>query len=87
MSTIVVSNYYCRLTDGFNNARDRVRYLEALSPHLEALEASPPPPLSTVVTNILPALISTVKQMEGLSKTYARTGYLGILFTKVGKMR
>lgn len=78
------SLFPCRITDAFNNARDRVRYLEALSPHLEALQSSPPPPPSTVVSTILPALVASVRQMEGLSRAYARSGYLGVLFTKVG---
>lgn len=68
--------FYCRITDAFNNSRDRVRYLEALAPHLEAL-------LSTPLTPTLTALLTTIKQMDGLSRAYARSGYLGILFTKV----
>ena len=80
------SDYFAyRLTDAFNNARDRVHYLETLSPHLEALHSSlPPPSPSTVTTTILPALGAAMRQMEGLSRAYARSGYLGILFTKVG---
>lgn len=76
--------YYClsyRLTDAFNNARDRVRYLESLSPHLEALEANPP--LPSILSSLLTAISTSVKQMEGLSRAYARSGYLAILFTKV----
>lgn len=70
-----------RITDAFNNTRDRVRYLEALSPHLETLFSSSSP--LTVVTTTLPSLATTMKQMEGLSRSYARSGYLGILFIKV----
>ena len=76
---IKIHNY--RLTDAFNNARDRVRYLEVLSPHLEALEAHPS--LPSLLATVLPALTSSVRHMEGLSRAYARSGYLGILFTKV----
>ena len=78
---LVCSLFLLRLTDAFNNARDRVRYLEVLSPHLEALEAHPS--LPSLLTTVLPALTSSVKHMEGLSRAYARSGYLGILFTKV----
>ena len=70
-----------RLTDAFNNARDRVRYLESLSPHLEALEASLS--LPSTLSTLLPSITTAVRQMEGLSRAYARSGYLGILFTKV----
>ena len=70
-----------RLTDAFNAARDRVRYLEALSPHLEALDGTPS--LSSLLSSLLPAIMASVKQMEGLSRAFARSGYLGILFTKV----
>ena len=58
-----------------------MRYLESLSPHLEALEANPP--LPSILTSLLTAISTSVKQMEGLSRAYARSGYLGILFTKV----
>ena len=74
-----------RLTDAFNTARDRVRYLESLSPHLEALEASPS--LPTLLSSLLPALVAGVKKMEGISRALARSGYLGILFTKVKRDR
>ena len=72
-----------RITDAYNNARDRVRYLEILSPHLEALQASPPPTPSTVVSSTLPALASAFRQMDGLSRVYARSGYLEVILTKV----
>ena len=78
---IVCWSLMCRLTDAFNTARDRVRYLESLSPHLEALEASPS--LPSILSSLLPALVAGVKKMEGISRALARSGYLGILFTKV----
>ena len=74
-----------RITDAFNTIRDRVRYLEALSPHLESLEREGLAPLSPrhVTSSILPSLMATMKQMEGVSKVYAHSGYLGILCIKV----
>ena len=71
-----------RITDAFNTARDRVHYLDMFSPHLEALEAPSSSP-HTLTSSILPALTTTVKRNEGQSRVYARSGYLGILFTKV----
>ena len=76
-------NHLCRITDAYNNARDRVRYLESLSPHLEPLEASPPPNPANVLSCTLPALAAAFRQMDGLSRVYARSGYLGVLLTKV----
>ena len=72
-----------RITDAYNNARDRVRYLEALSPHLEVLRTNPPPSPSSVVSSTLPALASVFRQMDGLTRVYARSGYLGVILTKV----
>lgn len=76
-----------RITDAFNNARDRVHYLEALSPHLDPLGAGPPPSPSQIISITLPSLMVTMKQMEGVSRVYARSGYLGILFLKVCNMK
>ena len=70
-----------RITDAFNNARDHVRYLQALAPHLEALQSNPT--IQSVTSSILPAFTAAVKQLDGLSRAYARSGYLGILFVKV----
>lgn len=72
-----------RITDAFNNIRDRVRYLEALSPHLEPLEAVAAPSPAQVTSTILPSLLATMKQMEAVSRVYARSGYLSILCIKV----
>ena len=76
-------NLFHRITDAYNNARDRVRYLESLSPHLELLETTPPPNPYNVVSTTLPALAAAFRQMDGLSRVYAQSGYLGVLLTKV----
>ncbi len=72
---------FSRITDAFNNSRDRVRYLETLCPHLEALLTTP----LTAGTSGTPltSLMTAIRQMDGLSRAYAKSGYLGILFTKV----
>ena len=76
-------HFTARITDAFNNVRDRVRYLETLSPHLEPLEGAAPPSPAQVISTILPSLVATMKQMEGVSRVYARSGYLGIFCIKV----
>ena len=86
VQVVMLYSFFPRITDAYNNARDRVRYLETLSPHLESLSASPPPTPSTVIANVLPALGSAFRQMDGLSRVYARTGYLGVILTKVGQL-
>ncbi|KAL5457324.1 hypothetical protein EMCRGX_G034572 [Ephydatia muelleri] len=73
-----------QITDAFNNARDHVRYLQTLAPHLEALQSNPS--IQSVTSSILPAFTVTIKQLDGLSRAYARTGYLGILFVKLSNV-
>ena len=75
--------FHNRITDAFNNVRDRVRYLEAISPHVEPLEMPSPPAPSQVISTTLPSLMTTMKQMEGVSRMYACSGYLGVLCIKV----
>lgn len=77
---------FYRITDSFNIIRDRVRYLEAISPHLDPLESPALPSPCQVTSTILPSLMATMKQMEGMSRVYAGSGYLGVLCIKVNHM-
>eukprot|EP00794_Sanderia_malayensis_P000407 gene407-1042_t len=69
------------LTDALNETKDKVKYLESLRKHFEQLYEDHAPSFFSTVT--IPALISAVRQMDNISRFYARTGYLGIIFAKV----
>lgn len=66
-----------------NETKDKVRYLESLRRHFDLLygEATP----SIIINSALPGFINTVKQMDSVSRFYARQGFLGLLLTKVIK--
>uniref|UniRef100_A0A2C9K4Z2 AAA+ ATPase domain-containing protein n=1 Tax=Biomphalaria glabrata TaxID=6526 RepID=A0A2C9K4Z2_BIOGL len=69
------------ITDSLNDTRDKVKYLDSLKRYFDQMyhEATP----SNLVSNVIPGFISTIKQMESVSRFYARSGYLGVLLTKV----
>jgi len=77
----VSSVYSCSISDAYNDARDKVRYLEALRLVFEQLQANQTP--VAIVSNVLPSLAIAIKQMIGQSRVYARSGFLGYLFMKV----
>jgi len=72
---------FFRITDAQNETKDKVKYLEALRRHLEQLHAETKP--IAIVNVVLPTLIGAIKQMDAISRFYARTGYLGLLCMKV----
>ncbi|XP_066569884.1 dynein axonemal heavy chain 8 [Amia ocellicauda] len=69
------------ITDVSNETKSRVKYLEALQRHFDALsnESSP----INLMGAVLPAIINGIKQMDSLSRSFSRNGYLGLLLTKV----
>ncbi|XP_071801693.1 uncharacterized protein [Asterias amurensis] len=69
------------ITDAANETKDKVKYLEALRRHFEHLYHGASP--SEIINTALPALANSVKQMDSISRFYARSGYLGLLFTKI----
>lgn len=71
----------CRISDAYNDARDKVRYLEMLKQVFEQLQGNQTP--LTVASNVLPSLSNAVKQMMAQSRVYAKSGFLGFLFMKV----
>jgi len=73
--------YVCSISDAYNDARDKVRYLEALKQVFEQLQGNQTP--MAAATNVLPSLSNAVKQMMGQSRVYAKNGFLGFLFMKV----
>ena len=75
--------FFNSITDAFNEMKDKVKYLDSLKRYFEQLYL-PNITVSTLSNSVLPGLMATVRQMDAISRYYARTGYLGVLFTKVG---
>lgn len=71
-----------RLTDAFNASRDKVFYLSSLLPHCEAIGCAASP--SSIGSETLPALTAGIRQLEGLSRAFAKSGFLGVVLRKVG---
>ncbi|XP_031757885.1 dynein gamma chain, flagellar outer arm isoform X2 [Xenopus tropicalis] len=69
------------ITDAANTTKARVKYLEALSRHLETLATENDPYI--LINNILPAFFSGLQQIETMTRFFARNGFLGLLLTKV----
>ncbi|XP_077977225.1 dynein axonemal heavy chain 8-like isoform X3 [Glandiceps talaboti] len=69
------------ITDAANETKDKVKYLESLRRHFDQLYTGTTP--TAIVSTALPGLMNSVKQMDSISKFYARGGYLGLLFTKI----
>lgn len=65
-----------------NETKDKVKYLESLRRYLIQLYQNASP--SQIINTAIPGLMTCVKQMDSISRFYNRTGFLGLLFTKVG---
>lgn len=59
-----------------------MKYLDSLKRYFEQLYL-PNMTVSMLCNTVLPGLMATVRQMDAISRYYAKTGYLGVLFTKV----
>ena len=70
------------ITDAFNETKDKVKYLESLHKYFDQLHVGNS--LVNICSNTLPGLMASVRQMDAISRYYARSGYLGLLFSKVG---
>lgn len=75
------SNILYRITEATNATKDRVKYLEALYRHLEALSTDTDP--VNLVNNTIPSLFNGIQQIENMTKFFSKNGYLGLLLTKV----
>ena len=74
----------CSLTDALNEIKDKVKYLDSLKRYFEQLyDENSPSHISNVT---IPAITSAVRQMDNISKFYARTGFLGVVFAKVNRV-
>ncbi|XP_068137634.1 dynein axonemal heavy chain 5-like isoform X2 [Hyperolius riggenbachi] len=69
------------ITEASNGTKDRVKYLEALFRHLEALSTETDP--VNLINNILSGFFSGIQQIENMTRFFAKNGYLGLLLTKV----
>ncbi|XP_060567478.1 dynein axonemal heavy chain 5-like [Ruditapes philippinarum] len=70
------------ITDGMNDTKDKVKFLESLKRHFDQLYSVESTP-SSIINTAIPGLANSVKQMDSISRYYARTGFLGLMFTKV----
>ena len=73
--------FFFRLTDAINETKDKVKYLESLRRYFDQLYEDNSP--SHIANNVIPSITAAIRQMDNISKFYARSGYLGIVFAKV----
>ncbi|XP_051780690.1 uncharacterized protein LOC114649411 [Erpetoichthys calabaricus] len=69
------------ITDIANDTKGKVKYLEALSRHFEALANENNP--ANLMNTVLPGIFTAFKQMDTVSRFLSRNGYLGLLLTKI----
>lgn len=74
--------FFNSITDAMNDTKDKVKFLESLKRHFDQLYSSDCTP-SSIINNAIPGLANSVKQMDSISRYYSRTGFLGLMFTKV----
>ena len=64
-----------------NDTKDKVKYLESLRRHFDLLYQDTTP--ASIINNAIPGITNSVRQMDSISRYYARTGFLGIVYTKI----
>ena len=77
----LIKFFFLSITDAQNECRDKVKFLESLKRPIDYFyqDASP----MTCINVAIPALCTSMRTIESVSRYYARQGYLGLLFTKV----
>lgn len=78
--------YVRSITDAVNETKDKRKFLESIARFLEQLQPSPGAAAvspRTLIDNVIPQLMAALKQMDSVSRHFARSGFLGYLFTKV----
>ena len=81
LKTIFLDFLFPRITDAMNDTKDKVKYLESLRRHFDQLYQDATP--ASIINNAIPGIVNSVRQMDSISRYYARTGFLGIVFTKI----
>lgn len=79
-------DYVRSITDAVNETKDKRKFLESIARFLEQLQPSPGAAAvspRTLIDNVIPQLMAALKQMDSVSRHFARSGFLGYLFTKV----
>ncbi|XP_075255403.1 dynein axonemal heavy chain 5-like isoform X4 [Convolutriloba macropyga] len=74
-----------QITECFNDARDKSKYLEALNRFFVQMSSATTSPLEMVET-VVPQLFQHVKNLESLSKHYAKTGFLGLVIFQISNL-
>ena len=69
------------ITEAVNETKDKVKYLESLKKYLDQLYLNASP--TQIIANVLPVLFNNIRQMDSISRAYARSGYLGLFLSKV----
>ncbi len=64
-----------------NETKDKVRYLESMKRFFDQLYNNATP--SSIINHAIPGIVTCIKQVDSVSRFYARQGFLGLLFTKV----
>ena len=71
----------CSITDAFNETKDKVKYLETLHKYFDQLSVGNS--IVSICSTTMPGLMASVRQLDAISRYYARSGYLGFMFSKV----
>ncbi|XP_069110280.1 uncharacterized protein, partial [Argopecten irradians] len=74
-------NVDASITDAMNDTKDKVKYLESLRRHFDQLYHDATP--ASIINNAIPGITNSVRQMDSISRYYARVGFLGLMFTKI----
>ncbi|OWF37572.1 Dynein heavy chain 5, axonemal [Mizuhopecten yessoensis] len=74
-------NIDASITDAMNDTKDKVKYLESLRRHFDQLYHDATP--ASIINNAIPGITNSVRQMDSISRYYARVGFLGLMFTKI----
>ncbi|XP_063714091.1 dynein axonemal heavy chain 5-like isoform X5 [Symsagittifera roscoffensis] len=74
-----------QITECFNDAKDKGKYLEALNRFFTQMSIGTTSPLEMVET-LVPQLFQHIKNLESLSKYHAKTGFLGLVIFQLSNL-